>query len=75
MDDVRSKSSLFSDSDRCDLPSLAQGNLISFAIEDEVKGRSSEDRIPLSKPDIPCAQTVQDSHGTQTSPRVETNPS
>ena len=78
MDSVRSSSPLFSDSDRLELPSLAQGNLISFDPEEESRNRSnvSQDRIVSTSQGIPCAQTVPESfsQGIQTSPVMEASP-
>ena len=78
MDSVRSSSPLFSDSDRLELPSLAQGNLISFDPEEESRNKTSgsQDRVVSNSPGIPCAQTVQDnlSQGIQTSPVMEASP-
>ena len=78
MDSVRSSSPLFSDSDRLELPSLAQGNLISFDPEEESRNKTSDsqDRVVSNSPSIPCAQTVQDnlSQGIQTSPVMEASP-
>ena len=78
MDSVRSSSPLFSDSDRLELPSLAQGNLISFDPEEESRNKTSDsqDRVVSNSPGIPCAQTVQEnlSQGIQTSPVMEPSP-
>ena len=78
MDSVRSSSPLFSDSDRLELPSLAQGNLISFDPEEESRNRAniSQDRIVSTSQGIPCAQTVPESfsQGIQTSPVMEASP-
>ena len=78
MDSVRSSSPLFSDSDRLELPSLAQGNLISFDPEEESRNKTSDsqDRVVSNSPGIPCAQTVQEnlSQGIQTSPVMEASP-
>ena len=78
MDSVRSSSPLFSDSDRLELSSLAQGNLISFDPEEESRNETSgsQDRVVSNSPGIPCAQTVQDnlSQGIQTSPVMEASP-
>ena len=78
MDSVRSSSPLFSDSDRLELPSLAQGNLISFDPEEESRNKTSgsQDRVVSNSTGIPCAQTVQDnlSQGIQTSPVMEASP-
>ena len=78
MDSVRSSSPLFSDSDRLELPSLAQGNLISFDPEEEPRNRANviQDRIVLSSQGIPCAQMVPErfSQGIQTSPVMEASP-
>ena len=78
MDSVRSSSPLFSDSDRLELPSLAQGNLISFDPEEESRNKTSDsqDRVVSNSPGIPCAQAVQDniSQGIQTSPVMEASP-
>ena len=79
MDSVRSSSPLFSDSDRLELPSLAQGNLISFNPEAESRDRVnvSQYRIVVSTSQgIPCAQTVPESFSQdiQTSPVMEASP-
>ena len=77
MDSIRSSSPLFSDSDRLELPSLAQGNLISFDPEEESRNSNvSQDRIVLISQGIPCAQTVPESfsQGIQTSPVMEASP-
>ena len=78
MDSVRSSSPLFSDSDRLELPSLAQGNLFSIDPEEESRNKTSgsQDRVVSNSPGIPCAQTVQDnlSQGIQTSPVMEASP-
>ena len=78
MDSVRSSSPLFNDSDRLELPSLAQGNLISFDPEEESRNRAnvSQDRIVSTSQGIPCAQTVPESfsQGIQTSPVMEASP-
>ena len=78
MDSVRSSSPLFSASDRLELPSLAQGNLISFDPEEGSRDRAnvSQDRIVSTSQGIPCAQTVPESfsQGIQTSPVMEASP-
>ena len=78
MNSVRSGSPLFSDSDRLELPSLAQGNLISFDPEEESRNKTSgsQDRVGSNSLGIPCAQTVQDnlSQGIRTGPVMEASP-
>ena len=78
MDSVRSSSPLLSDSDRLELSSLAQGNLISFDPEEESRNRAnvSQDRIVSTSQGIPCAQMVPESfsQGIQTSPVMEASP-
>ena len=73
MNSVRSSSPLFSDSDRLELPSLAQDNLISV---DPEESRNNQDRIVSTSQGIPCAQTVPESfsQGIQTSPVMEAIP-
>ena len=77
MDSVRSSSPLFSGSDRVELRSVAQGNLISFDPEEESRDRANviQDKlVSTSQDSIPCAQglpaqTMPDSlsQGIQTS--------
>ena len=78
MDSVRSSSPLFSDSDRLELPSLAQGNLISFDHEEESGDRAnvSQDMMVSTSQGIPSAQRVPESlsQGIQTSPVMEARP-
>ena len=76
MDSVRSSSHLFSESDRLELPSLVQGDLISFDPEEDSRNRANVSQDRLTSQGIPCAQMVPESfsQGIQTSPVMEASP-
>ena len=84
MDSVRSSSPLFSGSGRVELPSVAQGNLISSDPEEESRDRANviQDKLAsTSRDSIPCAQglpaqTMPDSfsQGIRTSLVMDASP-